>query len=155
MRTQRPSQLCRKARMISSGRAAAMAEAWTSFSTAWVRTRWMPGSGWSQKVARSTSCLVSSSMTVATWRLTTATARSSGAAVASCSVAGDRLASAALAAGEEATEIAGATARSEAKYAARLMVTMERSPTPAREVGRRTRAAASLCSAVAEVPKIE
>ena len=54
-------------------------------------------------------------MTVATSRLTVAMARSRGAAVASSSVAGDRLASTALAAGEEAAEIAGATARSDAK----------------------------------------
>ena len=77
----------------------------------------------SQKVVRSVSGLVSSSMTVVTSRLTVTMARSKGAAVASCSVAGDRLASAALAACEEAAEIAGATARSEAKFAALLMVT--------------------------------
>ena len=99
--------------------------------------------------------MVSSSMTAVTSRLTNAMACSRGAAVASCSVAGDRLANAALAAGDEAIEMAGATARSEAKYTAQLMVTIERSSTPANEMGRRTRAAASLCTAVAEVRTLQ
>jgi hypothetical protein len=69
-------------------------------------------------------------------------ARSIGGADGSCSVSGDSLSSAAAAAGEDETAIAGATARSEAKYAAVLITVMERSPTPDKEVGSRTRVAA-------------
>ena len=50
--------------------------------------------------------------------------------------------------------MAGATARKDARYAAELVVTAERRPQPLREVGRRTRAAAKRCSAVAAAVKM-
>lgn len=149
MRTQRPSQLFRKARMVSSGRAAATALSYAAFSVACVTRRCTPGSGSSQKVSSATRRFSSSSSTAVAVRLAAARARSSGAAVASCSVAGARPFSAARAAGDDAAAMKGATARSEATYAALLVVTMERRPTPFSEVGSRARAWERRCSAVA------